>query len=240
MHFYTKLPALLPEMAKSVMHLLLPQLCAGCRTPLLYRERVLCMGCLMELPQTGFHTIETNEAAMRIAGRIPFQHATAFAYFTPDGLLQHLLHLLKYKGRKEVGIFLGAQAGYALKNVAWARSLDAIIPVPLHAKKEAARGYNQTALIAWGMGEVLSIPVMERALIRTKHTASQTRMSREERVQNVADAFQLSSGTELAGRNVLLIDDVLTTGATLEAASAAMRSVPDISLNILTIGMAMM
>ena len=194
----------------------------------------------MELPQTGFHEIESNEAALRIAGRIPFQHASAFAYFTPDGLLQHLLHLLKYSGRKEVGIFLGAQAGFALRNVSWVRSLDAIIPVPLHAKKEAARGYNQTALIARGMGEVLSVPVMERTLIRTKHTASQTRMSREERVQNVADAFQLSPGTCLTGRRVLLIDDVLTTGATLEAASAAFRGVPDIGLNIMTIGMAMM
>ena len=222
------------------MHLLLPQLCAGCRAPLLYREKVLCMSCMMELPQTGFHHIEDNEAAMRIAGRIPFQQATAFAYFTPDGLLQHLLHLLKYDGRKEVGSFLGAQAAYALKNVSWAQSLNAIVPVPLHLKKEAARGYNQAALIAQGMGEILSIPVMEHALIRTRHTASQTKMSREERVRNMTDAFRLSPGADLSGRQVLLIDDVLTTGATLEAASAAMRGVPGIGLNIMTIGLAMM
>ena len=231
---------LLSEIAGSMAHLLLPQLCAACRIPLLHREKLLCMGCTLELPHTGFHNIDDNEAALRLAGRIPFQHATAFAYFTPEGLLQHLLHLLKYKGRQEVGTFLGMQAGYALQGVPWIRSIDAIVPIPLHPKKKAARGYNQTALIAQGLGDVLSIPVSADAMIRTKHTASQTRMSREERVQNVAGAFSLSGNANLSGRHVLLIDDVLTTGATLEAAFATLSAVPEIRLSLMTIGLAMM
>jgi ComF family protein len=234
------MPSLLPEIARSITHLLLPQLCAGCRIPLLHSERTLCMSCTLELPQTGFHDIADNEAAMRLAGRIPYQHATAFAYFAPDGLLQHLLHLLKYKGRKEVGIFLGKQAGYALEATSWIRSVDAIIPVPLHPKKEAARGYNQTALIAQGLSEALAIPVKEHALMRMRHTESQTRKSREERVVNVKDAFSLSPKATLSGSHVLLIDDVLTTGATLEAASGPLVCAPGVKLSIMTIGLAMM
>lgn len=229
---------LLKEAFHSASHLLFPQLCEGCRVPLLHQERVLCMNCTFQLPQTGFHDNPNNETAIRIAGRIPYQHATAFCYFTPDGLLQHLLHRLKYSGRKPIGIFLGEQAGHALKSVWWSKSVEAIIPVPLHPKKEAKRGYNQSALVATGLSAILGVPVMERALVRIRNTESQTKMSREERVLNVRDAFMLHPKAAIADRHVLLVDDVLTTGATIEAAADVLCAVPGLKLSICTIGLA--
>ncbi len=234
-----KLPSLVPQLADSLVHLLFPRLCAGCRIPLIRQEEVLCMSCVTAMPVTGFCDHPDNEAAMRLAGRIPYLHATAYAYFSPDGLLQHLLHLLKYGGRKDIGTFLGTQAGIALRGAACMEGVDCILPVPLHPKKEAARGYNQTALIAGGLGDTCSLPVLGRALQRRRATESQTSKSREERERNVAGAFICRAGGALSGRHLLLVDDVLTTGATLEAASAPLLPIPGLKLSILTIGVAM-
>ncbi len=230
--------ALLKEVLHSAAHLLYPRLCEGCRLPLLGQERILCISCCFQLPQTGFHDTAGNEAALRIAGRVPYQHATSFAYFTADGLLQHLLHRLKYSGRKAIGTYLGEQAGYALKASQWINSIDGIIPVPLHPKKEQSRGYNQSNLLALGLSKVLNVPVFGEALMRTRYTGSQTKMSREERVRNVKDAFILNPRSELCGRHALLIDDVLTTGATLESAAAALMKSNGLKLSICTIGLA--
>src|ERR1043165_6304060 len=219
--------SLLREALQSASHLLFPRLCEGCRQPLILQEDTLCMSCTFQLPQTEFYDKPDNEAAIRIAGRIPYQHATAFAYFTTDGLLQHLLHRLKYSGRKSIGIFLGRQAGYALKPLPWIASVDAIVPVPLHPRKESTRGYNQSELIARGMSEVLGISTPEHTLVRVRNTVSQTKTrSREERVTNMKDAFAVHSKAMLADKHVLLVDDVLTTGATLESASQALMQVP--------------
>jgi ComF family protein len=232
-------PQLFKEALHSTVHLLFPQLCEGCRTPLLYQEKVLCMSCAFQLPQTDFHSTPDNYAAIRIAGRIPFQYASAFAYFTPDGLLQHLLHRLKYSGTRSIGIYLGRQAGHALREASWINEVQAIVPIPLHARKEAQRGYNQSAVIAAGMAEVLNIPVYNNALVRMRQTKSQTKTkSREERVLNMEDAFRLHPKGLPANMHVLLVDDVLTTGATLEAASAALMKAPGIRLSIYTIGLA--
>jgi ComF family protein len=229
---------LLRETLYGAVHMLFPQLCEGCRAPLLYQEKVLCMSCAFELPQTAFHDRADNEAALRIAGRIPYQNATSFAYFTAEGLLQHLLHRLKYSGRKTVGVYLGEQAGHSLKSASWIKDVEAISPVPLHHRKEAGRGYNQSAAIAAGLSRVLNIPVHENALVRTRHTESQTKMSREERISNVKDAFRLHPKVQLQNHHVLLVDDVLTTGATVEAASDALLHVPGLKLSICTIGLA--
>jgi ComF family protein len=230
--------ALLREVMHGAVHLLFPRLCEGCRAPLLYEERVLCMSCVFELPQTGFHDKPDNEAALRIAGRIAYRHATAFAYFTVDGLLQHLLHRLKYAGRKSVGSYLGEQFGYALRAAPWIKDVDGIVPVPLHPEKEAKRGFNQSTVIAEGLSQVLGIPVYANALFRTRDTESQTRKSREERIKNMQDAFQLNKEVLQANNHVLLIDDVLTTGATLEAAASAFVALRGLRLSVAAIGLA--
>jgi ComF family protein len=190
----------------------------------------------MELPETNYHHIADNETALRFAGRIPFVHATTLAYFTNDGLLQHLLHGLKYQGKKENGYYLGKQLGGQLKETDWATSIDAIIPVPLHRAKEAKRGYNQSLHIAKGIGEQLQISVINNVLLRVKDTESQTHKSRAERAENMRDTFELREKGHVTNKHILLCDDVLTTGATLEACALALLKEEGIRISIATIG----
>jgi ComF family protein len=193
----------LSQAAYGLSYLFYPRLCEGCRRALLPAERVLCLHCLELLPRTQHAHLPDNEATLRVAGRFPFVAAASFAWFTGEGLLQHLLHGLKYKGKKETGIFLGRQFAFDLKETDWVKSVDLIVPIPLHPRKEAARGYNQSALIAEGMSEVLGIPWSGSLLQRVKHT------------ENMEGAFVLRSAVD--DRHLLLLDDVLTTGATLES-----------------------
>jgi ComF family protein len=226
------------ELNRGLVHLFYPRLCEGCGKALSGGEKVLCLGCAEELPETGYHNIPDNETALRFAGRVPFMHATSLAYFTDDGLLQHLLHGLKYKGKKEIGYYLGARLGLSLKNTDWAGAIDTIVPVPLHRRKEAKRGYNQSMLIAEGIGDMLNIPVSGKLLLRVRDTESQTRKTRTERVNNMADAFTIPKHISLSGKHILLIDDVLTTGATLEACALALLKQEGVRVSIGTIGIA--
>lgn len=226
-------------MAHGLSHLFYPRLCEGCSKPLLAEEEVLCLNCsIYNLPRTAYHHIHENETYMRFAGRVPIEKATSLAYFTHDGLLQHLLHGLKYNDKKEIGRYLGCQLGYDLQQVGWATGIDAIIPVPLHPKKEALRGFDQVALIAEAAGEVLGIPILAKAIRRIKFTESQTRKSREERMLNVDGAFELAQPQLVSGKHILLIDDVLTTGATLEACALVLKQARDVKISIASIGIA--
>ncbi|OJW81355.1 MAG: hypothetical protein BGO69_13735 [Bacteroidetes bacterium 46-16] len=223
----------------ALLHLFFPRLCEGCRKPLIASEQVLCLSCLLQLPKTEYHHIADNDTAMRFAGRVPFMHASSLAYFTNEGLLQHLLHQLKYKDKKEIGTWLGRQLAIDLKMTDWIKNIDAIIPVPLHYKKEASRGYNQSDLIGQGMSDVLSVPLWGKALARRRHTESQTKKSRAERALNMQDAFVVKTPALLKDKHLLLIDDVLTTGATLESCTHALLEVPGVKISIATIGIAM-
>lgn len=226
-------------LGSGLTHLIYPRLCEGCSKALLDEEQVLCLNCsIYNLPRTAYHHIQENETFMRFAGRVKIEKGTSLAYFTNEGLLQHLLHGLKYDGKQEIGTYLGTQFGYDLLQTNWQMGIDSIIPVPLHAKKEAERGFNQTNIIANAMSDVLKIPVMDKVLQRIKFTETQTQKTREERILNMQDAFGLVNPKEINGKHILLIDDVLTTGATLEAAALALLSVPDVRISIATIGIA--
>jgi ComF family protein len=227
------------DLVQGLSHIIYPRLCEGCSKPLLAEEEVLCLNCnVFNLPRTAYHHIPENETAMRFAGRVPIIKATSFAYFTADSLLQHLLHQLKYKERKDVGIFLGKQLGYDLQQLNWQKGIDIIVPVPLHPEKEAARGYNQTQLIAEGLGKALEIFVITDLLYRTRNTESQTQKSREERITNMQGAFGVKNTEKYINKHILLIDDVLTTGATLEACANALITIPETRISIATIGVA--
>jgi len=227
---------LFQELLQGLRHLLFPVLCEGCNKPLVATEALLCLHCETYLAVTGYHHISDNETAMRLSGRIPFRHATSFAYFTEDGLLQHLVHGLKYRAKIHIGIALGKQLGIAIATQAW--KADVVVPVPLHRMKKAQRGYNQSDYLAQGVAEALQIPLIAGAVIRDRFTESQTEKTREERISNVKDAFKVSKPELLYGKHVLLIDDVLTTGATLEACAGAVLQVPGVSVSFATLGIA--
>lgn len=236
MVFAQKVLYSLQELGYGLEHLFFPRLCEGCRKPLLKEEEVVCLGCETFIFQNHFHHTPQNETTLRLAGRIPFRHATSLAYFTDDSLMQRLIHNVKYRGKKNNAVFLGKQLGIVIKELQW--ELDALVAVPLHKKKEAARGYNQSDYICKGIASVLSVPVLQHAVVRNKFNPSQTNKTREERIANVAGSFEITDPDALSGRHILLVDDVLTTGATVEACAKALLSIPGVSVSVATAGLA--
>ena len=215
-----------------------PRLCAGCATSLVRGEEVLCLNCLGDLPRTNYHLYNENPVSQIFEGRVNITLATSFCRFDKGGRLQHLLHELKYKGNCEVGQKMGILFGYDLIQSALFKDIDAIIPVPLHPKKEKKRGYNQSVEICKGLSESMNRPIITGNLLRTIHTASQTRKGRFERWENVSGIFNVKNDAELIGKHLLLVDDVVTTGATLEACCEPLLQIPGVRVSIATLASA--
>ncbi|NCX94862.1 MAG: ComF family protein [Chitinophagia bacterium] len=222
----------------SIAYLFFPELCYGCNKPLIAQEDVLCVACEQAIPLTQYAHAEHNETSERLAGRIPLLYAYSLAYFTDNGIIQHLLHQLKYNNRKEIAHYLGKFAAKRIVDATWATPIHGIIPVPMHPAKEAARGYNQSVLIAEGIASVLNIPVYSNHLYRTRKTESQTKKTRAERAENIKDSFAVKNLIELSGKHLLLVDDVLTTGATLEACAIPLLSEKSIKISLATLAIA--
>ena len=220
------------------MHFIYPKLCLNCAKTLMAQEELLCLECIELLPFTQYHDIVNNQSAQRFDGRIKYENITSSLYFTKDGLLQFLLHEFKYKGSKNVGLFLGNRFGQSLKKTNWIKDIDVIIPVPLHSNKYKSRGYNQSEIIAMSMGAILNVETNTTAFIRVRNTDSQTHKSRIERSENMDGAFALADKDSLVNKHILLLDDVLTTGATLEACYQTLKDVEGIKISIATIAIA--
>jgi len=222
----------LKDLGAGLAELLFPKLCAGCRLSLTGGEAVVCLHCELQLPFTAYHHQPDNDTVMRLAGRFPFLHATSLLYFHHHSLVQDLIHGLKYSGKLRYGYYLGAQLGRTIVGAGW--QPDAVIPVPLHKRKERQRGFNQSAIIAGAMAKELGLPVLGDALIRNRNTPSQTDKTRGERVANVRHAFTLRQPAAVRGRHILLVDDVLTTGATIESCALALMDAGGVRLSIAT------
>lgn len=216
----------------ALLHLFFASLCAGCNEPLSRGERILCARCLFELPETGFHLMENNPVEQLFTGRIPVSAATACYFFHKNVSLQHIIHQFKYQNRKETAVFMGRLMGSMLQQSIFYSQIDGIIPVPLHSKKQMLRGYNQSELLSEGMADILHIPIIKKGLVRMEATESQTKKSRLERWQNVKDAFQVTEPVAIKGKHLLLVDDVITTGATIEACAEALLQVPGVKVSI--------
>ncbi|MBD0331916.1 MAG: ComF family protein [Chitinophagaceae bacterium] len=223
------------EIKESFLHLAFPHVCEGCGSDLLDRQNILCLHCVSSLPQTNFHLHANNPIEKIFWGRIPVSNATAQYYFTKESLIQRLMHQFKYRGNKELGVYLGRLMGLALTKSNRFESVDSLIPLPLFASKEKRRGYNQAAVLCNGMAEVMNLPVLRDIVIRLQHTESQTKKSRVERWQNIEGKFKLVNEEAIAGKHVLLIDDVVTTGATLEACGREILSAKNVQLSIATL-----
>src|SRR5689334_2218464 len=205
------------DITSALLHLAFPHICAGCAASLHHSEQMLCLRCHASLPDTGFQAHPANPVEKMFWGRIPLTAATAQFYFTKDSLAQQLIHELKYKGNKALGLYLGRQLGMSLQQSARFDSVDLVLPLPLHPARERARGYNQAELLARSVATVLEKPIVLNAVKRRKATGTQTKMGRVARWQNMEGTFQVPDACLLNAKHVLLIDDVVTTGATLEA-----------------------
>ncbi|MEO7308778.1 MAG: phosphoribosyltransferase family protein [Chitinophagaceae bacterium] len=218
--------------------LIYPQTCAGCGSDRLDKDQLICWSCITRLPLTGFEKYADNLVADLFTGRIPVARSTGFLFFGKDSLVQHLIYRVKYKGNIQLGFALGTMMGNAIVEAGWWDSIDTIVPLPLNKRKQEKRGFNQAEILADGIGSAMNKPVETVAVVRSKFTDTQTRKSRGERWQNVADVFDLVNNHALDNKRVLLVDDVVTTGATLEACAQVLLKIPGLTLSIATLAFA--
>ena len=205
---------------------------------MLQHEEYFCLHCLYNFPETHYHEFEQSPISQLFWGRVNVENVGAFLYYKKGDTVQKILHHLKYFGVKEVGAFLGNMYGTQLIQQEKWKKIDMIIPIPLHKKKEKKRGYNQSEWIAKGLSTGMKIPYYTHLLLRSEFTETQTKKSRFHRWQNVKDVFQLTDLEALKNKHVLICDDVLTTGATLEAAVQKMTAVPSIKISVVTLATA--
>lgn len=226
------------ELLNNIISLLYPEVCAACGEVLIRDEKIVCMKCQYLLPKTGYELHLDNPLSKLFWGRVPFHAVTACFFFSKKGKIQHLIHELKYKSNREAGHFLGMEMGKILQKAPLFQDVDYLIPIPLHPKRQHQRGYNQSEVIARGIQEIMKQKVSTTHLIRSINTATQTKKSREERYENMKNIFVVNKQDELAGKHILLIDDVITTGATLEACGNALIQIPNIKISIATVACA--
>ncbi|TZF80923.1 ComF family protein [Pedobacter sp. BS3] len=211
-----------------------PQLCASCNTNLYNNETVICTSCRYRLPYTQFHSDPDNRTARQLAGRFPFEAAASFLYFHKGSRVQNLIHQLKYNSNTDVGTTLGEMYGQVLRSAEKFSTADIIVPVPLHPAKLKKRGYNQSEYFARGLASAMEIS-HANALMRLVNTQSQTRKSRYVRYENMKDIFSVRSPDILENKHVLLVDDVLTSGATVEACALKILEITGTRISIATI-----
>ena len=222
----------LSNILEDALQLFYPHVCAGCGDDLHGKKQLICFICMQQLPHTDFAKIPDNQIEHIFYGRAKIQSACSIFYFSKGQIIQQLIHQLKYKGNQEIGIYLGKLMGDQLLNSGRFTNIDAIIHLPMHPDKQRKRGYNQAEVLANGISQKLNIPVLNDIVVRSKTTTTQTNKQRVERWTNVDGTFIIQKQSSIIGKNILLVDDVITTGATLEACSNAILSIENTSVSI--------
>ncbi len=217
--------------------LLYPRYCFACKEGLVKGEETICSRCMLELPRTHYHLDPENALFRRLNGRIPLRFGFAFFLFRKGGNVQHLLHALKYNNHPEVGETIGEVYGQELQQANYDQKFNVIVPVPLHASRKRKRGYNQSEEFAKGLSKSLNIPFSD-ALLRSTKTETQTRKTKLKRWQNVSEVFRVKDLDQIRNQNILLVDDVITTGATIEACAQALLTEGCSSISIASIAYA--
>jgi ComF family protein len=225
----------LKEIKDSFLHLLFPHVCQGCGSDIINEESLLCMKCLSQMPETNFHLHSNNPVEKIFWGRLPVISATAQYYFTKESMMQYLMHQLKYKGNKDLGKQLGRLMGNDLQQTNRFNHIDFLIPLPLFPAKEKRRGYNQATVLCEGIADIMNIEILRDAVVRIHSTETQTKKGRMERWQNMEGKFELMRPEKIQNKHVLLIDDVITTGATLEACGQELQKAVNVKLSIATL-----
>jgi len=219
--------------------LIYPRCCEACGNGLNQTEKDICLSCLLHLPKTGFHASGFNPLRNVLKGRLTAETVTAYFFFDKRSRVQRMLHGIKYKGKKELASTIGEWYGHELKDCRWAEAVDVIVPVPLHPAKQAVRGYNQSEAFAAGLSRSLGTELDVTHLYRNSNSSTQTRKTRLERWENVHSIFEVRDPEFFRGKSVLLVDDVITTGATLEACGQVLQEHGAASLHIAAIACAL-
>lgn len=222
-------------MLKNLINLLFPNLCYGCNALLLNKEQIICTDCRHQLSLTQHHLIKDNYISKKFYGILPIEFNAAMLYFHKDGITQHLIHNLKYKNHQEIGSFFGKWYANDLKEIAINHRFSEIIPVPLHKKRLQERGYNQVTTFCKALSEELQITYNEQLLYRKIYSKTQTKKSKEARKEVKNSLFDIKFTEKDSGKHFLLVDDVITSGATLEACAKALLQIPNTKISIITI-----
>lgn len=226
------------SLLKDVSRLFYPVICPGCGNELFNQNSNLCLKCITQLPHTGFANFNNNPIEKIFSGRLPLLAAHSEFYFTKNSIIQFLMHELKYKGNKEMGLYLGKLLGESLLKSQRFKEFDYLVPLPMHPVKEFKRGYNQAEIICNGISSSTNIPVLIKKVLRNKQTETQTRKHRTERWQNVYDSFLVEEPESLYNKKIILVDDVITTGATLEACGINILKIKGATLGIAAVAYA--
>lgn len=207
------------NLLSSLLDLFYPHTCDGCGIDLTRTEKILCLHCQRRLPLTGYQYLHDNPVEKIFWGRVNIRHGMAAYYYRKSSLLQQLIYQFKYNSRQDIATYFGHQLGSILLQSKWLYEINSIVPVPIHPTRLQQRGYNQALVLADGIAAITGKPVTEESLFRNNYSLSQTNKGRLLRWQNVSGTFSIKHPDQLKGRHILLIDDVLTTGATVEACS---------------------
>ena len=223
---------------QDIIRFFYPHTCLGCGKELYNPRHFLCIHCLKSIPLTGYENIRDNHTANLFAGRLPIEKGCSWLFFEKESITQKLIHQLKYRNNQALGEFLGFAMGSTLAECRWFEGIDVLVPLPLNKRKLNMRGYNQSEVICRGLSDATGLPVEQVAVMRTVFTETQTKKSRIQRWRNVADVFDLLDSSHLEGKHALLVDDVVTTGATLDACGQVLLKVKDLKLSLLTLAVA--
>lgn len=221
-------------MVKNLLNLFFPKVCLGCQNYLTDNELHICTNCRHELPLTNFHFDRSNAVHKMMYGRVQLEEATALLHFSKKGIVQQLMHNLKYRNHEIIGQFLGEWLGEELKDSEAYKAIDVVVAVPLHKSKQRQRGYNQVDKFARALAKSLQADYNCDTLIKTSATKTQVFKDRLKRSSNSSSNFTISEGDILKHKHVLLVDDIITTGATLEACANALFTIEGVKLSIAT------
>jgi ComF family protein len=218
--------------------LLFPRLCYACGSHLMRNESLICTECYVVIPRTNYHYEKDNPVAQLFWGRCMIEKAAAFSYYNKGSRIRNLIHNLKYKGIREIGYELGRIYGLSLEASGFTKDIDLIIPVPLHPAKKRIRGFNQSEIISMGIADVAQLPVDIKSLARIIVSATQTKRSRYERWTNVEGIFQVIDPQTIMGKHVLLVDDVITTGSTIESCTNELLKIEGVKVSVVALAFA--
>ena len=220
------------EIIQGISHLFFPHICAGCGSDLPSEQQFLCTHCFHELPHTNFDRFPGNPVEKIFWGRVPVISATAHYFFSKRSALQQVMHQFKYQGNQKIGIYFGRLMGESICNSGRFNSINAVIPLPLHPSRQKKRGYNQAGILSEGIAEIMQLPVLHHAITRVLATETQTHKSRINRWQNIEGKFQLTGSENINNMHLLLVDDIITTGATLDACANTLLQERNVQVSI--------